>query len=411
MKTIAIIGAGQRGQDIYGNFIKNHNELGKVVAVVEPNDFRREKLVKEHDIPNENIFTNWNEFFKRDKLADLAIISTLDRLHYEPTMMALEKGYNVLLEKPMSINKEECVDMVRSAKEKNLLLMVCHVLRYTPFFTKLKEIINSGEIGKVMTIQHNENVGAFHMAHSFVRGNWRNSDETSPIILQKSCHDMDILSWLVNDECESIASFGELSYFNNNNKPNGAADRCVECDINDCVFDARKIYPPMKGGWPSSVVSEIQTEEAIIQSLSKNSYGRCVFNCDNNVCDHQSTIVKFKNGVTATFNLSAFTDEISRTIKIMGTKGEIRGHEGKREIEVVKFRSNVRQDKEVVVHKIEVPVGGHSGGDNGLMNELFRLLESKSVESLSSGDKSLQSHLMAFGAEEARISKTVVEIK
>ena len=411
MKTVAIIGAGQRGQDIYANFIKNHSEMGKVVAVVEPNDFRRETLVREHNIPQENIFTNWDDFFKREKLADLAIISTLDRLHYEPTMKALDKGYNILLEKPMSINKEECVDMVKRAEDKGLLLMVCHVLRYTPFFTKLKEIIDSGEIGKVVNIQHNENVGAFHMAHSFVRGNWRNSDETSPIILQKSCHDMDILSWLVDDECESISSFGELSFFNNDNKPEGAADRCVSCKIEDCVFDARKIYPPMKGGWPSTVVSEVQTEEGILNAISENEYGRCVFNCDNNVCDHQSTIIKFKNGVTATFSLSAFTDEISRTIKIMGTKGEIRGHEGKREIEVIKFRSNVKQDKDITVHKIEIPVGGHSGGDNGLMNELFRLLENKSVESLSSGSKSLQSHLMAFEAEEARKNNIVVQVK
>ncbi|MEN8075930.1 Gfo/Idh/MocA family oxidoreductase [Clostridioides difficile] len=410
MKTVAIIGAGQRGQDIYGEFIKNNSNLAKVVAVVEPNDFRREKMRKEHNISIENTFSNMEEFFKREKLADVVIISTLDREHYEPVMNALDKGYNVLLEKPMSINKDECVKMVDKAEEKGALLMVCHVLRYTSFFRKLKELIDSGEIGDIVTIQHNENVGAFHMAHSFVRGNWRNSDETSPIILQKSCHDLDILSWLIGSKCISVASFGELSFFNSKNKPTDAADRCVNCIVNDCVFDGRKVYLDVIGKWPATVVSNKQTREGILESLSKNNYGRCVFDCDNNVCDHQSTILKFENGVTATFNLSGFTDEISRTIKIMGTKGEIRGHEGRNEIEVIKFRSNFNEKKKKKLYKIEKSTSGHNGGDGGLMCELFKLLENGDKDSLSSGRKSLESHLMAFAAEESRIKNKVINL-
>ncbi len=410
MKTVAIIGAGQRGQDIYGEFIKNNGHLGKVVAVVEPNDFKREKMAIEHNILKENVFDNLDDFFSREKLADVVIIATLDRQHYEPVMKALDKGYNILLEKPMSVNKDECIDMVNKAEEKGLLLMVCHVLRYTNFFKKLKEIVESGEIGDIVTIQHNENVGAFHMAHSFVRGNWRNSDETSPIILQKSCHDLDILSWIVNSNCESIASFGELIFFNSKNRPNGAASRCLDCNISDCAFDGRKIYLDVIGKWPTTVISDVQTREGVLEALSENRYGKCVFECDNNVCDHQSTIIKFQNGITATFNLSGFTDEISRTIKIMGTKGEIRGHEGKNEIEVVTFRSNLKQEKNVKVYKIEQADSGHNGGDGGLMNELFKLLEEGGNDSLSSGRRSLQSHLMAFAAEESRINNKVVKL-
>lgn len=410
MKTVTIIGAGQRGQDIYGEFIKNNSNLGKVVAVVEPNDFRREKIKLEHNIRTENVFDNIEDFFKREKLADVVIISTLDRQHYEPVMKALDKGYNILLEKPMSINKEECMDMVNKSEEKGLLLMVCHVLRYTSFFKNLKEIVDSGEIGDIITIQHNENVGAFHMAHSFVRGNWRNSEETSSIILQKSCHDLDILSWIVGSKCDSVASFGELTFFNKKHKPKGAADRCINCNIDNCMFDSRKIYLDVIGKWPATVVSNIQTKEGILSQLEKNNYGRCVFECDNNVCDHQSIILKFENGVTATFNLSGFTDEISRTIKIMGTKGEIRGHEGRNEIEVVKFRSNVKEKKNIKLYNIEKASTGHNGGDGGLMIELFKLLESGGRDSLSSGRKSLESHLMAFAAEESRLSGKVINL-
>ncbi|MDU5106935.1 Gfo/Idh/MocA family oxidoreductase [Clostridium sp.] len=411
MKTVAIIGAGQRGQYVYAEYIKNHPEEAKIIAVVEPNDFKRNRLVKNHGIKDENIFKSTGDFFSKGKIADLLIIATMDEMHYEQTLQAIELGYDILLEKPISPSKDECLEIVRRADEKGTLLMICHVLRYTPFFRKIKEIIKSGVIGEIVNIQHNENVGIWHMAHSFVRGNWRREEDTSPIILQKSCHDLDILVWLVDDECEKISSFGDLTFFTENNKPKGAADRCINCNVKDCIFDARKAYLPIKGDWPANVVSDIQEEEEMLKSLSENQYGRCVFSCDNTVCDHQVTIIKFKNGVTATFNLSGFTHEISRTIKIMGTKGEIRGNDANSSIEVIKFTSNAVEEIKRDIYKVDVFDGGHNGGDEGLMEDLFNILKTGSKESESSAIKSLQSHLMAFAAEESRLNNKVVKIQ
>ncbi|MDU5109947.1 MAG: Gfo/Idh/MocA family oxidoreductase [Clostridium sp.] len=410
MKTVAIIGAGQRGQDVYAEYIKNHPEQGKVIAVVEPNDYRRNKISKEHRIKEENIFTNTKDFFSKGKIADLLIIATMDEMHYKQTLKAIDLGYDILLEKPISPSKEECLEIVKKSQEKGVLLMICHVLRYTPFFRKIKEIIKSGAIGKVINIQHNENVGIWHMAHSFVRGNWRRSEDSSPIILQKSCHDLDILVWLVEDDCEKISSFGDLTFFTKENKPKGAGDRCIECNVNDCIFDSRKVYLPIKGNWPANVVSDIQEEDEMIKALSENQYGRCVFNCDNTVCDHQVSIIKFKNGVTATFNLSGFTHEISRTIKIMGTKGEIRGNDATNSIEVIKFPSNSMEEIKKEVYRVEEVNGGHNGGDEGLMKDLFNILTTDNKDSESSANKSLQSHLMAFAAEESRLNNKVVKI-
>ena len=195
--TVAIIGAGARGMHAYAPYFKQHEELGKVVAVAEPHDIRRDICVKEHNIDSENVFKTWEELLEKDRLADAIIIANNDESHYEPTKIALEKGYHVLLEKPMSNKLEDIVKLGELAKKyPNQVFMICHVLRYTTFFSKLKEIVDSKELGELVSIQHNENIGYWHFAHSFTRGNWRNSDETSPLILAKSCHDMDIFCLL-----------------------------------------------------------------------------------------------------------------------------------------------------------------------------------------------------------------------
>lgn len=404
---VGLIGAGQRGKDIYGNYALINPEHIEFVAVAEPNEIKRKEFSEKHNIKPEYQFESWEQLLEKDKFCDAVVIATPDRTHFEPAKLALKSGYHILLEKPMSSIPEEVMKLGMLAKENNKVFMICHVLRYTPFFNTIKKIIDSGEIGDIMSIQHNENIGYFHFGHSFVRGNWRNSNLSSSLMLQKSCHDMDILLWLVGSPCRKIASFGELSYFKKERKPEGAGDRCVECGIEDkCPYSAVKLYYNNVGRWPTTAIVEIQTIDEVKNAVAKGPYGRCVYNCDNNVVDHQSTILEFENNVTATFNLSAFTNQVNRTLKIMGTKGEIRAIDSKNEIEIQLFDTNERK----VINPKQI-TGGHGGGDTGIMEDFISLILSNKGKALTSANVSVQSHMMAFAAEESRLTDKVVNMK
>ncbi|OME87919.1 oxidoreductase [Paenibacillus sp. FSL A5-0031] len=404
---LALIGAGQRGM-IYSEYASKTVEI---VAVVEPNDNRRKVAADQFGIPRENQFQSVDEFYRLGKICDALIISSMDRDHYTQTMEALDLGYDILLEKPISPSPEECLRIQQKANEKGRKVIVCHVLRYTNFFAEIKKIIDSNELGKIITIQHNENVGNYHMAHSFVRGNWRNSDLASPIIMQKSCHDMDILAWLVDSDAKRISSYGDLTYFKEENAPANSADRCLDCKVAaDCRFDARKAYLPIRGQWPATTISVDQTEEGLLKALETSPYGRCVYRSDNNVCDHQASIIEFKNGVTVTFNLSGFTNKMYRTLKIMCEHGEIRGDDSLNIIEVTRFTSNMSEQYEHTVIRPAAMNGGHNGGDTGLMIDFLDNLENEDSNSRSSIDRSVESHIMAYAAERARVTGTVIDI-
>ncbi|MFB5763197.1 Gfo/Idh/MocA family protein [Paenibacillus medicaginis] len=404
---LALIGAGQRGM-IYS---RHACQSAEIVAVVEPDDSRRKAAADEFRIPPDKQFAAVDEFYGLGRMCDAIIISSMDRDHYAQTMEALELGYDILLEKPISPSPEECLRINEKANKKGCKVIVCHVLRYTNFFAEMKRIIDSQELGKIITIQHNENIGNFHMAHSFVRGNWRRSDLSSPIIMQKSCHDMDILSWLVDSDAKRISSYGSLTYFKEENAPAGSAERCLDCKVAaECRFDARKAYLPVRGQWPATVVAADQTEEALLQALQTSPYGHCVYRMDNDVCDHQVTLIEFKNGVTATFNLSGFTNTMCRTIKIMCEHGEIRGDDAQNVIEVTRFNSNMVEANQQTVIRPASLSGGHLGGDTGLMNDFLDNLNKPDFSSRSSIDRSVESHMMAYAAEEARVTGTVIDL-
>lgn len=382
-----------------------------IVAVVEPDDSRRTAAADEFRIPLEKQFESVDEFYRLGKICDAVIVSSMDRDHYAQTMRALDLGYDILLEKPISPSPEESLRIQRKANETGRKVIVCHVLRYTNFFAEIKKIIDSQELGKIVTIQHNENIGNFHMAHSFVRGNWRRSDLASPIIMQKSCHDMDILAWLVDSQAKRISSYGSLTYFKAENAPAGSAERCLDCKVAaNCRFDARKAYLPIRGQWPATVISADQSEEGLLQALATSPYGRCVYRLDNDVCDHQVTVIEFKNGVTATFNLSGFTNKMYRTLKIMCEHGEIRGDDNLNIIEVTRFNSNMAEPVQQTVIRPATVSGGHNGGDTGLMNDFLENLGNADFSSRSSIDMSVESHIMAYAAEEARITGTVIDL-
>ena len=407
--TAVLIGAGQRGAHAYAPYALKHPEELEFVAVAEPIPERREHMQKTYHIPEENCFTSWDELVAQPRMADVALICTQDRMHFEPTMKALELGYHVLLEKPMSPDPKECLEMGAYSEKHQRVFTICHVLRYTPFFQTLKKLLQEGRIGQLISIQHNENVGYWHQAHSFVRGNWRNSKETSPMILAKSCHDMDILLWLAGDHCVSLSSFGDLTHFKKQNAPKGAPLRCTDgCPVEkECPYFAPRLYLTENTGWPTSSISEDVSLEGRKKALEEGPYGRCVYHCDNDVVDHQVVNMQFANDVTAAFTMCAFTNEVSRTLKLMGTKGEIRGAMEKNEIEITDFLTG---EKEVIT--IVPSNSGHGGGDFGLMKDfLEQVRQNGQGESLTSASISVQSHLMAFAAEQSRLQHRVISLK
>ena len=406
---LALIGAGQRGM-IYAEYACCKKNV-EITAVVEPHEGRRTIAAEKFGIAKANCFSRVEDFFAKGKLCDAVILATMDKDHFGHAMAALDCGYDILLEKPISPDPRECMLIGQKAKELGRKITVCHVLRYTNFFSKLKEIVDSGELGRIVAIEHSENVGNFHIAHSFVRGNWRRSDETSPIIMQKSCHDMDILTWLVDSEAKKIASFGSLRHFKEENAPEGSAARCLQCGaVDSCQYNAVRAYLPVRGSWPATLLGPDQSEEGILKALETSPYGRCVYRCDNDVCDHQVTIIEFKNGVNVSFTLSGFTNRMCRNIKIMCEYGEINACDDGDQIEITRFNSNqVEQISKTLIRTAQVE-GFHGGGDSLLMEDFIRNLESGNAESKTTIERSIESHIMAYAAELSRVTGRVVDM-
>lgn len=406
--TCILVGAGLRGMEVYAPYALEHPDELKFVAVAEPDPVRRERFAKAHNIPAEACFETWEDLLDKPKMADAAMIMTLDRMHFKPTMAAIEKGYHILLEKPMASTPGECVTIAEAARKSGKLFLLCYVLRYTPFFSTIKQLLDDGAIGKLISIQHNENVGYWHQAHSFVRGHYGNSEKESPMILQKSSHDMDIMLWLAGKDCERLSSFGSLSHFTSENAPAGAPLRCTDgCPhIDTCIYSAPALYLTDNIKWPTSAISNFLDYESRLKALKEGPYGRCVYHCDNDVVDHQVVSLEFGDGITAAFTMCAFTNEISRTIKLMGTEGEIRGAMEKDEIRILRFGS-----RESRVISLKGVSGDHSGGDIGLMKEFVRLMQADGNEKgRSSAEKAIQSNLMAFAAEESRLTNKVIDM-
>lgn len=419
--TAILIGAGGRGNE-YASYSLQHPEEFKVVAVAEPVRERRERFAEKYGISPENCFADYPELFARGKIADCAMICTQDKMHFEPTMMAIDLGYDILLEKPMSPSLDECITMANRAAEKGVLLSLCYVLRFTEIFQTIKRLLDDGEIGRLIAIQHNENVSFWHQAHSFVRGNWRNSDESCPMILAKSCHDMDLLYYLIGAAPVSVASFGSLNYFNKESAPEGSTARCTDdCKYRDnCPYDATKLYLGKNTGWPVDVISLDTSLDARRKALETGPYGRCVHRCDNNVVDNQVSIITFANGVNVAFTMCAFTKGISRTIKLMGSHGQIEAklEDTTTNINLYKFQNAgfIKPDQDKYPFCVNVPVNvaedihGHGGGDMRLMADFVKNVRSKSKDMLSSAHNSVYSHIMAFAAEKARLENRVVSI-
>jgi len=411
MITGVLIGAGQRGMHAYASYALKNPEEFRIVAVAEPNAERRQKMKELHHIPDEMVFEDWKELLEKDALADCAMVCTMDRQHVEPVLAALQKGYHVLCEKPMSPDPKTCVEMAEAARRYGKTITICHVLRYSPLYTKVKEIIDSGVIGKLVSIQHIECVNYEHQAHSFVRGNWRNTQLSSPMILQKSCHDMDILTWLVGRKCTKVSSFGSLMHFKSENAPAGSAERCMDgCKArHECPYDCVKIYMQTEDRFHTTirkVVALENTDEAVLQALKTGPYGRCVYHCDNDVVDHQVVNLEYEEGITASFTMCAFTYGGSRIMNIMGTCGQILCDMEKNRIEVLDFLTRSQN-----VITVNVGSSGHSGSDDAFMRGFLRTVQTNGAFALSSAEQSVESHLIAMAAEKSRITGQTIDMK
>lgn len=403
----AILGLGNRGEG-YADILMDNKDKGELVAVCDVKEEKCRLAIEKFGVKEDMVFSNEKAFFEAGKLADILFVSTMDVDHYRHTMQALALGYDIILEKPISPKEEECREIIQTAEKLGRKIAICHVLRYTPFYAEIKARIEKGEIGDIMTLSATENVGYWHQAHSFVRGNWRNSDETSPMILQKCCHDMDIIRWLMDSPCVSISSFGDLTYFKKENKPEGATERCVDCPHKkECLYSAETYYVDKwtkeTQGWPHNVISSDRplTKESMIKGIQETPWGRCVYACDNNVVDHQITNMSFANGAIAQLNMVAFSKKNDRRIHIWGTKGEIIGDMEERWIDVHVFGK--KEVEHIDLNQKAQNLFGHGGGDVRLIYSFVENYKNGG-QILSSAKASLESHLMAFAAEKSRLN-------
>jgi len=403
--TAILIGAGLRGNTYSVHALKHPEEL-RIVGVAESDNIRRREYQEKYNLPDESCLKTWQDVFAKDKWADVVMICTQDAMHYQPAMAAIEKGYDILLEKPIAPTAKECQDIAEAAKTKGVKVIVCHVMRYMPIFEQIKEIVESGEIGRIVQIVHNENVGDFHHAHSFVRGNWRNLKESSPMILAKSCHDLDLLLWLIGKKCLRLSSFGSLSHFNKENCPPGAPARCTDGCTIDCPYHARKVYVEGGSEWfrSASAGHANPTDAEVEAAILNGPYGRCVYQCDNDVVDHQVVSMEFEDGIHVIFSMSAFTPDISRSIKIMGTKGQIKAHTVPNAIIVSKFVTYPQlHDREMVIPYDESDA--HQGGDSGMISNFCAYMRGEDrPHGISEVHISAWNHLLCFAAEKSRLS-------
>ncbi|HNW47945.1 MAG TPA: Gfo/Idh/MocA family oxidoreductase [Thermotogota bacterium] len=403
--TAVLVGAGNRGTHAYGDYALLKPESLRIVAVADPDGTRRKRFQQDHQLPDKDCFSDWKPLLN-EKRADLAIIATMDRLHAEPALLAMEKGYDIILEKPMATTLEGCRQIVDAAKETGRMVSVAHVLRYTTFFSKIRGLLDGGRIGRLLQINLTERIGYYHMAHSYVRGNWANSQTTAPIILTKSSHDLDILYWLIGEPCRSVYSEGGLVYFRKQNHPKGAGERCLSCGIErDCPYSAKKIYLELVEDWPiaRNILPGASFEEKV-RYLETGPYGRCVFLCDNDVADRQTVLLDFGETL-AVFNLTAFSAEKTREIDILGTDGDIKGNFERGWIEIRRYGGTTE--------RITIPQekGHHAGGDYRLLDDVIKRLRNADKDSLSSPEESLHSHEIAFACETSRREKRPVTLR
>ncbi|HEX7090598.1 MAG TPA: Gfo/Idh/MocA family oxidoreductase [Longimicrobiales bacterium] len=404
MIDVVIIGAGARGNRVFADLIATHDTGFSLCGVVEPDARRRAAFQHRYGIPAQRAFASVEDLVAVPRLGDMVFICTPDPTHFEVCRAVSAHGYDVLLEKPIATNLPDCLALFDLQQACGNRIYVAHVMRYAPFFRKVKEIVDSGRFGAVRHIQLAENVGHWHFAHSYVRGNWRRSDTSAPIILTKSSHDLDLLYWLVGRPVVSVVSHGSLSYFTEANAPEGSAGRCVDCELRDrCIFSATRFYLNDRDEWPFDIIAPgARSLTARRRALETGPYGRCVWRCDNDVCDIQTVVLEFDSGLLAMFGLYALTADNTRKLTIQFDEAELFGDVRRNRLEISHF---VGRKDELLVEEVALPgtADSHGGGDLALLQALNEHLNGGEHLSLvTSLETSLPSHVLAFLAEESR---------
>ena len=411
--SIAVIGAGVRG---LGYARRARAQGARIVAVAEPRPEARADFAAEFGIDPARVFADAGELVRADRLADAVVISSPDTHHAEQAILAAGRGYAMLLEKPMALTEEDCARIIDAVDAAGVVFAVGHVLRYTPYTTVLKEIVDSGRIGSVVSVEHLEPVGWWHHAHSYVRGNWRREDESGPMLLTKSCHDLDWLMYLVGEAPSRISSFGSLSHFKPEARPEGAADRCTACPVErSCPYSAKRLYlgcvgDPLREYWPLSMVTRDFTEQGVLDALEHSPYGRCVYACDNDVVDHQVVALEFPSGATASFTMTAFTPLVHRKTRVFGTHGCLEGDGDS--IRVQDFTTDRTEEIRTSDRFVGASAAdGHGGGDDALVAAFLAAVRSGDPSTLVSDARtSLAGHRAVWAAERARHTGTVVSL-
>lgn len=417
MITVAILGVGARGGFTYGRYMNTCKDKFKIVALCDKNPEKLGKYSDMFNVGKDACYMDEDTFFQ-EKHSDLLVVASLDNDHVRHAIKALELGYNILLEKPISVSEDECDELLAKAKASKGKILVCHVLRYTAMMRKVKQLLDSGIIGKLVMLDQTEQIEYWHMAHSYVRGNWRREDETSPILLAKSCHDLDLIQYFVGSKCKDVSSSGSLAWFKEENAPEGAAKRCLDCKYKDeCCYSAEKLYVNrwLDSGrpqdWPYNVITDRYiTEDVLFDALKTGPYGRCVYYCDNDVYDHQHVEMNFENGVHAVLKMVAFTWDWGRQIKMYGSLGNILLDQGKDIIEIKIFGKPSKTLKISELMNLEGDTLGHGGGDKVMIDELYDALVNGTYgEGETSLENSIESHKIAFAADRSAKNGGVLE--
>lgn len=410
---LIVVGAGSRGS-VYASYAARHRDEVQIVGVAEPREFYRERLATDFAIPREAVTDDWRALAARPTFADGVIIATGDTGHADPAVAFAELGYHVLLEKPMAPNPEDCRRIVEAARASGVIFAVCHVMRYTGYTQELKSILDSGRLGQIVSVNHLEPVGYWHQAHSFVRGNWRNTASSSPMLLAKACHDLDWIRYLVGERCVQVSSFGNLKHFRREERPEGAGERCLDCAVEaTCPYSAVKIYlgRARRGetSWPLDVLTSDLSVAGVTEALRTGPYGRCVYDCDNDVVDHQVVNMLFAGGATASFTMTGFTRQRDRETRIFGTHGELFGDGS-----TLVIHDFLTDESETILTDQAsdgTMLTGHGGGDDRLMAHFVAAVAAGDRDKILSGyDDTLETHLMVFAAETARREGRVVDI-
>ncbi len=428
MKQIkaVLVGAGNRGC-VYCDYSLIKPEELKIVAVVDLRELARKSACDRYSIPENMAFSSLDEFLDNRVECDIVINATMDEMHYETALKIIGAGYNMLIEKPVTAKKSELLEIKALAEEKGVNVFVCHVLRYTPFYKTIKEIINAGKIGTILTMEMNEHVWIAHFMDSFVRGKWNSEAKCgSGFLLAKSCHDTDLICWLNNStKPVRVMSIGSRSLFTEAMRPKNATDFCYNCPNNDtCLYSAQKIHLeqdllPFQTWLDMNKPIDTITKEEKVEYLKWHDYGRCAYKSGGDICDRQTLSVEFENGSICSFTMVGGTSKAGRNMHIIGTHGEIEGstEEGKFILRTFD-RSGDRfwYDEEVIDINSKIKnssnYSGHAGGDYAIMNELCAYLNGdKSSISITSIDDSINGHLLVYAAEESRKTKTSVDVK